>query len=159
MAEQDKKTSQQKITSPQQLADYIKVINPSGWIALSAIAVLLCGLFAWILFGTIEEDIHAVSLTQNMETYCFLHANDVAMLEEHMVVRMGRLSGNVKEIAQTPIDYSDIINTYGQRARFLQLDVDGLSYLVTCSVPGAIDGIEDVRIVINTLSPLNYLIN
>ena len=52
-----------------------------------------------------------------------------------MVVRMGRLSGNVKEIAQTPIDYSDIINTYGQRARFLQLDVDGLYYLVTCSVP------------------------
>lgn len=56
MAEQPNREKPGKISSPQQLEDYIKVTNPSGWITLSAIAVLLCGLFCWILFGTIEED-------------------------------------------------------------------------------------------------------
>lgn len=159
MAEQPNRDRPGKINSPQQLEDYIKVTNPSGWITLSAIAVLLCGLFCWILLGTIEEDIHAVSLTQGQETYCFLRAEEASQLEQHMVVRMGRLSGNVKEVSSDPLDYSDIISAYGDKARFLQLDVDGLYYCVTCSVPGAAAGVESVRIVVESLSPLSYILN
>lgn len=159
MPEQLNRESPEKINSPQQLESYIKVTNPSGWIVLCAIAVLLCGLFCWIFFGTIEEDIHATSLTQGQTTYCFLRAEEASRLEPHMVVRMGRLSGNVKEIANAPIDYSDILNTFGDKARFLQLDTDGLYYLVTCSVPGAAAGVENIRIVVELLSPLSYLLN
>ena len=42
-----RKTSLDKISSPERLTDYIKVSTPSIWIILGAIAALLTGLIIW----------------------------------------------------------------------------------------------------------------
>ena len=36
-----------KVTSPEKLNDYIKVSNPTVWIILAAVAVLLAGAVIW----------------------------------------------------------------------------------------------------------------
>ena len=42
-----------RISSPEQLHDYIKVSSPSAWFVLTAIIVLLVGVLVWGIFGTI----------------------------------------------------------------------------------------------------------
>ena len=42
-----------RISSPEQLHDYIKVSSPSSWVVLIAIIVLLVGVMVWGVFGTI----------------------------------------------------------------------------------------------------------
>ena len=42
-----------RISSPEQLHDYIKVSSPSSWIVLTAIVFLLIGVLIWGMFGTI----------------------------------------------------------------------------------------------------------
>lgn len=42
-----------RISSPEQLHDYIKVSSPSAWVVLTAIIVLLIGVLVWGMFGTI----------------------------------------------------------------------------------------------------------
>ena len=42
-----------RISSPEQLHDYIKVSSPSSWIVLTAIIVLLIGVLVWGIFGSI----------------------------------------------------------------------------------------------------------
>ena len=42
-----------KISSPEQLHDYIKVSSPSSWVILIAIIVLLIGVLIWGFFGSI----------------------------------------------------------------------------------------------------------
>lgn len=42
-----RKSSLDKISSPEKLNDYIKVSNPSVWIVLAAIAVLLVAVVIW----------------------------------------------------------------------------------------------------------------
>ena len=42
-----------RISSPEQLHDYIKVSSPGSWIVLTAIIVLLIGVLVWGLFGSI----------------------------------------------------------------------------------------------------------
>ena len=44
----------QRVSSPEQLNDYIRVTTPSVWIVLIALAVLLAGMLAWSVFGTVE---------------------------------------------------------------------------------------------------------
>lgn len=42
-----RKKSVDKMSSPEQLNDYIKVTNPGVWMVLAAIAVLLAGVCVW----------------------------------------------------------------------------------------------------------------
>ena len=63
----------QRVSSPEQLNDYIRVTTPSVWLVLIAIVVLLVGILAWSVFGTVQthtedggtEDIHPISYVTN----------------------------------------------------------------------------------------------
>ena len=44
----------ERVSSPEQLNDYIKVTTPSIWVILLAVAVLLIGLLVWSIFGEIR---------------------------------------------------------------------------------------------------------
>lgn len=43
-----------RVSSPEQLDDYIKVTTPSVWLILIATAVLIVGAVIWGIFGTIQ---------------------------------------------------------------------------------------------------------
>lgn len=51
-----RKTSLDKISSPEKLNDYIKVSNPSVWIILTAIAVMLAAAIFWGCTAEITPD-------------------------------------------------------------------------------------------------------
>lgn len=42
-----------RINSPEELNDYVRVTTPSVWIVLTAIALLVAGILGWCLFGTV----------------------------------------------------------------------------------------------------------
>jgi len=44
----------ERVSSPEQLDDYIKVTTPSVWLILSATIALLAGMIIWGVFGKIE---------------------------------------------------------------------------------------------------------
>jgi hypothetical protein len=62
-----------RISSPEQLNDYIRVTTPSVWLVLTAIILLLVGIVAWSIFGTVEahsadgttEEIHPITIVTN----------------------------------------------------------------------------------------------
>ena len=48
-----RKETMDRISSPEDLTDYLKVTNPGIWVVLVAVIVLLGGIFAWscVTFG------------------------------------------------------------------------------------------------------------
>ena len=50
-----RKKSLDRISSPEQLNDYLRVTNPSVWVILLAIILLLAGLLYWSSVTTIES--------------------------------------------------------------------------------------------------------
>ena len=62
-----------RVSSPEQLNDYSRVTSPSVWLVLLAIILLLLGLLAWSVFGTVKatdadgttEEIHPITLVTN----------------------------------------------------------------------------------------------
>ena len=63
--------SLERMASPEQLDDYIRVTTPSIWLVLLAIVILLAGVATWSVLGTSpemdgagsEEAVHSVSMT------------------------------------------------------------------------------------------------
>ncbi len=49
-----RKTSLDKISTPEKIDEYIKVANPGMWIIMLAIISLLLGICVWGVFGRIE---------------------------------------------------------------------------------------------------------
>ena len=43
-----------RISSPEQLTDYLRVTNPGIWSVLVAVILLLAGMLAWSMVGTLE---------------------------------------------------------------------------------------------------------
>ena len=51
--------SLQRVTSPEQLDDYIKVTTPSVWLILLATVILIAGTCFWAVFGKIQVNTDA----------------------------------------------------------------------------------------------------
>ena len=65
MSDLFRKKSLQRMSSPEQLDDYIRVTTPSVWLILFALIILLAGLLAYCIFRTVdgyEKDGTAVSM-------------------------------------------------------------------------------------------------
>ena len=45
---------QERVSSPDQLTDYLRVTNPGIWVLLASVILLLAGVFAWASIGTLE---------------------------------------------------------------------------------------------------------
>ena len=49
-----RKAAIDRVASPEQLTDYIRVGSPSVWVVLAACVILLASLFVWGWFGQVE---------------------------------------------------------------------------------------------------------
>ena len=49
-----RKKTLERIASPEQLTDYLRVTNPGIWAVLLSVILLLAGLLAWSMVGTLE---------------------------------------------------------------------------------------------------------
>lgn len=64
-----------KVASPEQLDDYIKVANPGIWLTLLAIMVLLLGLCVWGVFGQVDKvtvDSEGAAVTESVAPMTFV---------------------------------------------------------------------------------------
>jgi hypothetical protein len=73
MSELFRKKSMDRVSSPEQLNDYIRVTSPGLWLVLAAVVILLAGMLAWSILGTVEvenadgttTEIHPISFVTN----------------------------------------------------------------------------------------------
>ncbi len=73
MSELFRKKAMDRVQSPEQLNDYIRVTTPSVWLVLIALIILLVGVFAWAIAGTVSvqqsdgsvEEVHPIVFVTN----------------------------------------------------------------------------------------------
>ena len=56
--------SMDRVSSPEQLNDYIRVTTPSVWLALAAVLVLLAGMIAWSVFSSVPAHMEDGSVVE-----------------------------------------------------------------------------------------------
>ena len=56
-----RKKTMERISSPEQLTDYLRVTNPGIWAVLIAVILILVGIIAWAAVGVLETTDFAFS--------------------------------------------------------------------------------------------------
>ena len=83
-----RKKAIEQISSPEQLSDYLKVTNPSIWLVLVAVMILLAGLIAWATIGTLETIVHENAIVKDGVAQIIIIEGNSAGIKEGMTFRM-----------------------------------------------------------------------
>lgn len=88
--------SLERIQSPEDLNDYIRVSNPGVWLMLAAVIVLLIGAGIWGIFGRLDSTVKTQAYVEDGVAVCIV---EEAQLEVGMKVTIADVEGEIAEVA------------------------------------------------------------
>ncbi len=137
MSDNDQKIFRQKtidrISSPEQLNGYLRVTNPGIWVLLAAVILLLVGIFAWSMMGTLETTAEVKVIVEDHTAMIVPLASET--LADGMTLRV---SGQEYRIAAASSD------EYGRSVGTAEVELPD----------GAYDGV----VVTETAHPISFLL-
>ena len=93
--------SMQRISSPEQMDDYLRVTNPSIWIILAAVIFLLVSLIVWSTFVSIESRITGTaSVSENVMTLQLDDDTAAGTIETGMQATVGGIDTTITYIGR-----------------------------------------------------------
>ena len=146
------------LTGPEQLDSYIKVTNPSVWVLLSAVLVLLIAMFCWVFWGTVEITLALPVYTDESASFAFVRAEEAVLLRKGMQVRIGGVKGEIQEVSRSSAPLEEILARVGElSAETMNVLQSGRLYMITMKADGAPQGVAGAVVVRRTMSPASLL--
>jgi hypothetical protein len=153
-----RKNSLDRVSSPEQLNDRIRVTNSGVWMLMVGILLILAGICVWGLFGRLNTSLPVGVVTQAGRSVCYVKEEDRSGVAIGMTVTAEQGTTTVTAISLQPIRVDDSFPEYLRH-------VGGLSegewvYAVTLQNPLGEDGsIHRANIVIESIAPVRFVIN
>ena len=149
--------SLEKISSPEQMNDYIRVSSPSVWMVLAAVIVLLAGVCVWGVFGHLDTAVQTGGVCTNGRLTVFVGEEDHDKIRENAVISVDGVEYAVAEITNAPIRVDDQIDPYiVHLAGFTE---DDWVYRLCADAPGLADGVYTASVVTERVRPLDFVLN
>lgn len=127
-----------KLKSPDNLDEYIKVSNPGIWLLISAVIILLVGACVWGIFGRLESTSDTYIYVTDGSATCSVVTEDILALKEGMLVRAEDFNATITSVSSE--NNQNCICT-------LSLDAN---------VPS---GVYEGQIVLESIQPLSFILN
>ena len=151
-----RKKSVDRMLSPEQLNDYIKVTNPGVWMVLAAIVILLVGVCVWGVFGILETKLSVAAVSRDGQTILYVKEDNVASVKENMSVYIGDETYKVTSISAQAVTVTEEISEYARHTG--ELSIGEWVYVV--QIDGSMpDGAYKAQIVTDSVSPLYFVFN
>ena len=139
MAEQTssifRKKTLDRISSPEQLTDYLRVTNPGIWLVLATVILLLAGIFVWSTVGRLETLASGTAVVRDGAAEIILADSGKGSVRSGMTVRFG-----AEECLVTTVETDD----FGRAAAWANV--------------GLPDGKYDVTVVLESVHPIQFLL-
>ena len=146
-----------KVSSPEQMNDYIRVTGPGVWLVLAAVIALLAGLIVWSALGRLETTVTAAAVAgPDGELVCYIAEGDMDAVRAGQAVHIGGENYALVEVASKPVAVDESFDAY-------TLHVGGLTagqwvYPAKLDAPLE-EGIYKAEIVVDSVSPISFLLN
>jgi len=101
MAEQPifREKSLKRITSPEELSDYLRVTSPSVWLVLAAVILLLAGFLIWSSTASIDSFITGSAQVENGSMRLSFDNGELAQtVKTGMTVRIGETESTISSL-------------------------------------------------------------
>lgn len=151
-----------KMSSAEDLDRYLQVTNPSAWVLLAAVAVLLIAAVIWGFTATLPVKTSTIGVLKDGEITFFLPYDGGVSATEFSEVTAAGYSAKIKSININPHSRREVEATIGSDYTYDNLTLTDWSYKIIIDLPVEIsdwvDG-DDVPIVVTTeqVSPIKYL--
>ena len=151
-----RKKSSDRMSSPEQLNDYIKVTNPGVWMALAAIVILLVGVCVWGVFGKLETKLSVAAVSRDGQTVLYVKEDNLSSVKGNMSVYIGDETYKVVSVSVQPVAVTEEISEYARHTG--ELSIGEWVYVV--QIDGNMpDGVYRAQIVTDSVSPLYFVFN
>lgn len=151
-----RKKSLERISSPEQLNDYIRVANPSVWLILIAVLALVVGGLVWSVFGRLDTVVAACAVSEGGAAVCYLREEDAKDAQVGMKVRIGDAECSIAEISDQPVAADASMDSY-------ILHVGGFEegeWLYQARLEGEVEeGVHAAQLVVESVSPMHFMAN
>ena len=131
-----RKTALDRISSPEQLNEYMKVAGPGVWCILGGLAAVFAAFFIWGVMGSIPQtsEIYGTALALDdvpMAVYCYLPIEETKAISEGMATRVspryapreqyGYIYGTIRSVGSNPITRDTLQEEFGADFQYLSL--------------------------------------
>jgi len=147
--------SLERVSSPEELNDYIKTTTPSLWILLIAIIVFLVGLIVWATVGTLESNHKVGCIVQNGTMTCLIPEADKVKATADSYVLIGEKQYPV--VITDELEEATLLSD-SQLLHYSELEI-GDWYYYTVSSTDLEDGYYNGKIVYEQINPIKFVIN
>ena len=154
-----RKASIDRVSSPEQLNDYIRVSNPSIWLVLAAVILLLSAVIVWGIFGNLPTTVATSGVAKDGRVICYLAQKDAAGITAGMQVKLEHLAGKVAKVSVIPKSYEEISAEYTDAYTLYSLNLSEWNYAVTIEADGVPDGVVPVSIIVQKDKPISFVFN
>ncbi|MEG1145665.1 MAG: hypothetical protein RSE05_09905 [Clostridium sp.] len=151
-----RKASLDRVSSPEQLNDYIKVSRPSVWLILTAVILLLAGACIWGVFGTLTTSCDTVAVVQGGKAVCYVTPSVAQDIAAGMELNVSSSVGHITSVAAVPMEITAGFDTYVLYLGGWQAG-DWVAP-VTADI-AAPDGIYHAKIVLEKILPVSFVLN
>lgn len=151
-----RKKSLEKVTSPEQLKQYIRVSNPGLWMVLFAIVILLVGVVVWGYVAQLETTLPTAIIANSGEGIVYISEDDVQKISEGMTVRSADGEYLVEKISAEAVLVDAGFTEYAVHAAGLSQG----QWVYAVKVSGTFaDGVHKAEIVLESISPISFILN
>lgn len=130
-----RKKAMDRISSPEQLSEYLRVTTPGIWIVLASIVLLLTGILVWSAVGVLETTKEAKAVVSDGRASVAVISSDDEELKTGMTLRVASGEYIISELEE---------DDYGRTVAVARV-----------SLP---DGTYDAEIVVEEIHPISFLL-
>ncbi|MBQ8964914.1 MAG: hypothetical protein IJ089_14180 [Clostridia bacterium] len=122
-----------RATSPEHLTEYLRVTNPSTWVILASVALLLVGLLVWASIGSLEMKAAVVARVTGQDAQVIAVGGD-------------RLAAGM------------VLNFEEQKTEISSVSTDAFGRLVAGAHLELPDGVYNGTVILSSVHPISFLL-
>ena len=105
-----RKKAVDRVNSPEQLNDYIRVTSPSIWMVLAGVICILAGAIVWGIFGNLYTTVDGAGIVYDRNLTVYIRTADRPNVEEGMTINCNGLILATPELTTLSLafSYSDV---------------------------------------------------
>ena len=150
--------SMDRVSSPEQLNEYIKVSNPAVWMVISSVIILLIGICVWGIFGRLNTVIKTGGICQGGVAYCYVKESDAAKLKPTSTIKVKDQDKeyNITSISKNPVEANENMDYY--ILHMANINNGDWVYELSFNAPLKND-VYEMSITVDSVSPISFIFN
>ena len=144
-----------RISSPEQLNEYIRVATPRMWVLLIAVAVFLTGAIIWAMSGTVESAVFGVAIVKDGSCTVYVSSDSAKAMEAGHAVYLDNADTMLISVSPEPVRITADFPEYAREIGDFVIGEWALSgEAEAVSLPS---GIYSALVVEETITPFSLL--